>query len=71
MGIWIRVSTLDQARGESSEVHERRAYSYAESKGWKVKEVLFNRTIEMNLDKTLLVSFTPPKAEDGYRGTAY
>ena len=66
VGIWIRVSTEDQAKGESPEHHERRARFYAESKGWEVKEVLFNRTIEMNLDKTLLVSFTPPKAEDGY-----
>lgn len=39
VGIWIRVSTLDQARGESPELHEKRARSYAESKGWKVKEV--------------------------------
>ena len=39
VGIWIRVSTLDQARGESPEHHEKRARYYAESKGWKVKEV--------------------------------
>ena len=39
VGIWIRVSTEDQAKGESPEHHEKRARSYAESKGWEVKEV--------------------------------
>lgn len=39
VGIWIRVSTEDQARGESPEHHERRARFYAESKDWKVREV--------------------------------
>lgn len=39
IGIWIRVSTEDQARGESPEHHEKRARYYAESKGWTVKEV--------------------------------
>jgi site-specific DNA recombinase len=39
VGIWIRVSTEDQARGESPEHHEKRAQYYAESKGWEVKEV--------------------------------
>ena len=39
VGIWIRVSTEDQAHGESPEHHERRAHYYAESKEWKVKEV--------------------------------
>src|SRR5215472_9947332 len=39
VGIWIRVSTEDQAHGESPEHHERRARFYAESKEWKVKEV--------------------------------
>ena len=39
VGIWIRVSTEDQAKGESPEHHERRAQFYAESKEWKVKEV--------------------------------
>src|SRR5215813_3375655 len=34
VGIWIRVSTEDQARGESPEHHERRARMYAEAKGW-------------------------------------
>ena len=38
VGIWIRVSTEDQARGESPEHHERRAQYYAESKGWQVRE---------------------------------
>ncbi len=39
VGIWIRVSTEDQARGESPENHEKRASYYAESKGWTVREV--------------------------------
>lgn len=39
VGIWIRVSTEDQARGESPEHHEERARSYAKSRGWQVKEV--------------------------------
>src|SRR5437899_2276077 len=39
VGIWIRVSTEDQARGESPEHHEKRARMYAESKGWYVREV--------------------------------
>ena len=39
VGIWIRVSTEDQAKGESPEHHEERARSYAKSKGWQVKEV--------------------------------
>jgi site-specific DNA recombinase len=39
VGIWLRVSTEDQARGESPEHHEKRARYYAEAKGWKVCEV--------------------------------
>jgi len=39
VGIWIRVSTEDQVRGESPETHERRAQLYAEAKGWNVVEV--------------------------------
>jgi site-specific DNA recombinase len=39
VGIWIRVSTEDQARGESPEHHERRARAYAEAKGWIVQQV--------------------------------
>ena len=39
VGIWIRVSTEYQAKGESPEHHEKRARFYAESKGWKVKGV--------------------------------
>ncbi|MDH7514046.1 MAG: recombinase family protein [Clostridiales bacterium] len=39
VGIWIRVSTEDQAKGESPEHHEKRARYYAESKGWDVKEI--------------------------------
>jgi site-specific DNA recombinase len=39
VGIWIRVSTEDQAKGESPEHHEKRAQMYAAAKGWKVSEV--------------------------------
>lgn len=39
VGIWIRVSTEDQAKGESPEHHEKRARYYAESRGWEVKVV--------------------------------
>jgi site-specific DNA recombinase len=39
VGIWIRVSTEDQVRGESPEHHEKRARAYAEAKGWRVAEL--------------------------------
>lgn len=39
VGIWLRVSTEDQVKGESPEHHERRARAYAEAKGWHVREV--------------------------------
>ena len=39
IGIWIRVSTEDQARGESPEHHEARARMYAEMKEWHVVRV--------------------------------
>jgi site-specific DNA recombinase len=39
VGIWVRVSTEDQVRGESPEHHEKRAHAYAEAKGWNVVEV--------------------------------
>lgn len=39
VGIWIRVSTEDQAQGESPQHHERRAREYAAFNGWIVKEV--------------------------------
>jgi site-specific DNA recombinase len=39
VGIWLRVSTEDQVKGESLEVHEDRARSYADVKGWDVAEV--------------------------------
>src|SRR5580698_9211990 len=39
IGIWIRVSTEDQAQGDSPEHHEERARQYAKSRGWDVKEV--------------------------------
>jgi len=39
VGIWIRVSTEDQARGESPKHHEERARQYAISKEWRVIEL--------------------------------
>jgi site-specific DNA recombinase len=39
VGIWIRVSTEDQAQGDAPEHHEKRARGYAEAKGWNVREV--------------------------------
>jgi site-specific DNA recombinase len=39
VGIWIRVSTEDQAKGESPEHHEKRARDYSALKGWRVREV--------------------------------
>lgn len=39
VGIWIRVSTEDQAKGESPEHHLKRAQLYADSKGWEVVTV--------------------------------
>jgi site-specific DNA recombinase len=39
VGIWIRVSTEDQAKGESPERHEAHARLYAQAKEWNVAEV--------------------------------
>lgn len=39
VGIWIRVSTEDQAKGESPEHHESRARTYAQIKDWDVVEI--------------------------------
>jgi site-specific DNA recombinase len=39
VGIWIRVSTQDQAQGDSPEHHEQRARMFVEAKGWEVREV--------------------------------
>lgn len=39
VGVWIRVSTEDQAIGESPQHHEYRARQYAEFQGWTVIEV--------------------------------
>ena len=39
VGIWIRVSTDDQAEGDSPQHHEIRARGYAETKGWEVREL--------------------------------
>ena len=39
VGIWIRVSTEDQAQGDSPAHHEQRAREYAKFNGWEVREV--------------------------------
>src|ERR1700733_15168982 len=39
VGIWIRVSTEDQAKGDSPQHHETRARHYAAAKGRTVHEV--------------------------------
>jgi len=39
VGVWIRVSTEDQARGDSPAIHEERAKAYAIARGWIVREV--------------------------------
>lgn len=39
IGIWLRVSTEDQVKGESLEHHEKRARMYCESRGWAVGQV--------------------------------
>jgi site-specific DNA recombinase len=39
VGLWIRVSTEDQVKGESPEHHEARGRMYAEMKGWTVVAV--------------------------------
>ncbi|HTG36518.1 MAG TPA: recombinase family protein [Thermoanaerobaculia bacterium] len=39
VGLWIRVSTEDQVKGESPEHHEARGRMYAEMKGWTVAKV--------------------------------
>ncbi len=39
VGIWVRVSTEEQAEGDSPKHHEERAKMYAESRNWTVREV--------------------------------
>src|SRR5438093_456645 len=39
VGVWIRVSTEDQAQGDSPQHHEHRARDYAKFNDWKVCEV--------------------------------
>ena len=39
VGVWIRVSTDDQAKGESPEHHRTRAKAYADLKGYEIREV--------------------------------
>lgn len=39
VGIWIRVSTEDAAKGDSPELHEKRAREYCRFEDWEVVEV--------------------------------
>lgn len=39
VGVWIRVSTEEQAQGDSPKHHEARARHFAASRGWNVREV--------------------------------
>ena len=39
VGVWIRVSSDDQAKGESPQHHLERARATAAARGWKIKEV--------------------------------
>ncbi len=39
VGVWIRVSTEDQAKGDSPQIHEARAREYARFNDWNVVEV--------------------------------
>jgi site-specific DNA recombinase len=39
VGVWIRVSTEDQAKGDSPQHHEARAREYAKWNDWTVREV--------------------------------
>src|SRR6266540_7396398 len=39
VGIWIRVSTEEQAQGDSPEHHLERAKSYCAARGWELKEI--------------------------------
>lgn len=39
IGLWLRLSTDDQAKGDSPKHHEHRARLFAEAKEWEIKEV--------------------------------
>jgi site-specific DNA recombinase len=39
IGIWIRVSTEEQAQGESPQHHELRARHYAAARDWEVYDL--------------------------------
>ena len=39
VGVWIRVSSEDQARGESPEHHRQRARDFTANRKWTIKEV--------------------------------
>jgi len=47
VGIWVRVSTEDQTKGESPEHHEKTAQYYAESKGWQVKMLAIEKSRDL------------------------
>ena len=39
VGVWLRVSTEDQARGDSPKIHKNRAEQYAGFRDWTIVEV--------------------------------
>lgn len=66
VGIWVRVSTEDQARGDSPEHHEKRAKMYAESRGWEV--VTIYRLEAMSGKSVMNYPETKQMLEDIHKG---
>jgi hypothetical protein len=61
VGIWIRVSTEDQAKGESPQHHEARAREYAKFNEWAVVEVydlagVSGKTVMENTEAKRMIS---------------
>jgi site-specific DNA recombinase len=61
VGIWIRVSTEDQAQGDSPEHHEQRAREYAKFNDWTVAEVydlagVSGKTVMENAEAKRMIS---------------
>jgi site-specific DNA recombinase len=61
VGVWIRVSTEDQAKGESPQHHEARAREYAKFNEWSVVEVydlagVSGKTVMENAEAKRMIS---------------
>src|SRR4030081_2122497 len=67
VGIWIRVSTEDHAKGESPEHHERRARYYADSKEWKVLEVYHLEGVSGKLSAVGLARHSTARSSHPYQ----